>query len=149
MQNLTGDLFHDIRDRNRIELPAGKACFNWVDAKDVGEMAAFLLQHFDSYKNAVFEVTSEEQKNFQEVTELLTEELGRPIHYRSPDPFSFYRRKRKEGNPKGKILVMLMLHLLPRFQSAPPLSRGYQDLMGKRPGSLKVFIQRNLELFCP
>jgi hypothetical protein len=59
----------------------------------------------------------------------------------------FYRIKRKEELPKGKILVMFMLHFLPRFQKEPHISGFYEQLTGKKPTPLKAFIKREGNTF--
>lgn len=48
MQNLIVELLEGIRSRNEIVLPAGNAPFNWVDADNVGEVAAVLLANTDT-----------------------------------------------------------------------------------------------------
>jgi hypothetical protein len=49
--------------------------------------------------------------------------------------------------PTGMIVVMILLHLLPRFQKEPTISGFYQQLTGKTPTSLKSFIQREKNQF--
>lgn len=142
MQNLTTTLFDDISSKRKIILPAGKAKFNWVDVKNIGEIAARLLNDFDTYKNQCIEITGNEIKDFYEVTALINTCIGSKIEYISPNPISYYFIKKRDGLPRGMILVMIMLHYLPRFQKEPKLSGFYEMLTGKKPIRLKEFILR-------
>lgn len=48
---------------------------------------------------------------------------------------------------KGMIAVMIPLHFLPRFQQKPKISDFYEQLTGKNPTSLKVFVEREKNQF--
>ena len=147
MQNLTTTLIGDIRTKRKIILPAGKAGFNWVDVENIGEVAALLLNDFESYKNQDIEITGYENKNFYEVTALINECTNSKIEYVRPDPFKYYRIKKRDGLARGMILVMIMLHFLPRFQRVPGYSDFYEKLTGKKPTTLKDFIKRENKKF--
>lgn len=43
---------------------------------------------------------------------------------------------------KGMIIVMILLHFLPRFQKEPKISGFYEQLTGKKPTDLLKFIER-------
>jgi len=47
----------------------------------------------------------------------------------------------------GMILVMILLHFLPRFQKEPGISDFYERLTGKKPTDLKTFIEREKKVF--
>ncbi len=142
MQNLTTTLLADIQTKREIILPAGKAKFNWVDTDNIGELGALLLDQFEAYKNQALEITGYENKSFVEVTNLINKIIQNPLRYRSVHPFHFYRIKHKEGMAKGLIMVMIMLHFLPRFQKEPEISNNYERLTQKKPTDLRTFIMR-------
>jgi len=142
MQNLTTTLFLDIQNRQQIILPAGKAVFNWIDVNNIGEIAAYLLTNFDVHKNKAIELTGSENKNFYYVQECFKSTLHKNITYKAVSPLKFYRIKKKEGVLTGMILVMIMLHFLPRFQKPPVISNFYEEITGKLPTKLHEFLQR-------
>ncbi|MDD4150124.1 MAG: NmrA family NAD(P)-binding protein [Bacteroidales bacterium] len=142
MQNLTTTLIEDIQTKREVVLPAGKAKFNWVDIENIAEVGAILLDKFDDYKNQAFEITGLENENFETVSELINKEIGNPIKYRNVCPFRFFRIKKQDGMVKGMIIVMILLHFLPRFQKEPNISDFYESLTGKKPTDLKTFIHR-------
>jgi uncharacterized protein YbjT (DUF2867 family) len=147
MQNLTTTLRDDIKTGNKIFLPAGKAKFNWIDVKNIAEVAAIILNDFDGYQDQIFEITGYENKDFQEVAQELSQVLGREIEFENPNPLKFYLAKKKQGTERGLILVMIMLHFLPRFQKDPQISKFYEELTGKEPNTLMEFIKREKDVF--
>lgn len=142
MQNLTTTLIGDIKTKREIILPSGNAKFNWIDIKNVGEAAAILLDKFSEYKNQEIEITGLENENFSKVTSLINKVIENPIRYRKVNPFRFFRIKKQEGMRQGMIIVIILLHLLPRFQKDPNISNFFEQLTGKKPNDLKTFIER-------
>lgn len=147
MQNLTTTLLSDIRQKGTILLPAGKASFNWIDVQDIGEVAARLLENFEAYKGEAYELTGAENENFYTVAGLISKLAAKKVVYRSLNPFRFYWLKSAEGMPRDMVLVMMMLHFLPRLMPAPVVSTFYERIMGKKPTSLQQFIVRERVLF--
>jgi len=141
MQNLTTTLLYDIKYNDRIYIPAGELKLNWVDTADIGKVGARLLMTFDQYKNQPFEITGNEFKGFDEVADMMTRQLNRKISYESPNLFSFYREKTKQGISRPMIFVMIMLHFLPRFKkNKSRLTTIVRDITGDEPNTLIEFI---------
>jgi len=147
MQNLTTTLIEDIKTKRAIILPAGKAKFNWVDIENIGEVGAILLNKFEDYKNKAYEITGLENESFSNVTSLINHEIEHPITYQNVNPLRFYKIKKQDGLISGMIMVMILLHFLPRFQKEPKISEFYQQLTGKKPTDLKTFINREKTQF--
>jgi len=147
MQNLTTTLISDIKTKRQIILPSGKAKFNWIDIENIGEIGAILLDKFNDYKNQAIEITGLENENFEKVTELINDSIDNPIEFVNVNPFRFYKIKKREGMVKGMIIVMILLHVLPRFQKEPKISDFYERLTGKKPTDLKTFIGRERKQF--
>jgi len=147
MQNLTTTLLGDIKFKRQIILPAGKAKFNWIDIENIGESCAIILNRFYEFKNQEIEITGNENKNFSEVVDLINKSITRPIHFENVNPLSFYKIKKKDGMLKGMIIVIILLHFLPRFQKEPKISDFYEKLTGKKPTRLIDFIRREKDKF--
>jgi len=147
MQNLTTTLYNDIKEKRKIILPAGKAKFNWIDIENIGEVAAVFLENFNDYKNQAFELTGNENVNFFSIAELISKRINEKFEYNNVNPIKFYRIKRNEGIPAGMIMVMIMLHFLPRFQSEPKISNFYEKLTKKQPTLIAEFIDRENKKF--
>jgi uncharacterized protein YbjT (DUF2867 family) len=147
MQNLTTTLIGDIKTKREIILPSGKAKFNWIDVENIGEVAAILLCKFGLYKNQAFDITGLENENFEKVTSLINNAIENPIKFRNVNPLRFFWIKKREGMVNGMIIVMILLHFLPRFQKEPQISVFYEQLTGKTPTNLKTFIEREKKKF--
>ena len=142
MQNLTTSLLDDIKTKRQIILPSGKAKFNWIYIENIGETCSVLLNEFSDYRNRAIELTGKENINFFKVVDLINASINRPIRFTSVSPFEFYKIKKKEGMIIGMIIVMIMLHFLPRFQKEPVISDNYEKITGKKPTGLSEFIER-------
>lgn len=147
MQNLTTTLLNDIVKKREIILPAGKAKFNWIDIKNIGEIAGIVLENFETYACKSIVLTGTENLNFNNVASIITDCISGKVMYRNVNPFRFYIIKKRTGMPTGMILVMIMLHFLPRFQKAPEITNSYTQLTGIKPTTLKEFIEREKAKF--
>ena len=145
MQNLTTTLRQDIREKNKIFLPAGEAPFLWVDVDDIGKAIARVLEEPEKHRNRIYTITGEELLDFGEVADMLSALVGRPIHYRSPNLLRFFFGKKREGVPTPFILVMMLLHFLPRFQPSPAISPDFTVLTGEQPNSHTSFMHQHRE----
>jgi len=147
MQNLTTSLLADIQNKWEIILPAGKAKFNWIDVNNIGEVSAIVLDQFQKYKNQAIELTGYENAGFYEVVEKMNQITGLNIRYHNVNPLKFYLIKKKEGMNSGRIIVMIFLHFVRRFQKEPRISGFYERLTGKEPTTLDTFFEREKEVF--
>jgi len=147
MQNLITNFQHDVQEKRKIILPAGRAKFNWVDGQDIGEAAAILLEQFGKYKNQALELTGYENADFYTVVDLINRIIEDPIEFDNANLLRFYRIRKREGFSTGLIMVMIMLHFLPRFQQEPQVSDVFEKLTGKRPTTLIEFIEREKHHF--
>lgn len=145
MQNLTTNMLRDINEKNLIFLPAGKAKFLWVDVVDIGKAIATILSHTKEHINKAYTITGNELLNFDEVAAMLSVELKRDIKYISPNLIRFYFTKKKEGINPAFIMVMIMLHYLPRFQKPTQISNDFTLLTGDPPTKIISFIRENLD----
>lgn len=144
MQNLTTTLKKDI-EAGCIVLPAGRAVFNWVDVSNIAQVAAIVLTNPNRFRNQSLEITGSQNLSFDQVVQIINRNCSKSLRYRNANLIAFYKHKKRQGVPRPMILVMIMLHLLPRFQKPPKISRNYQLLTGKEPISLKEFSIANLK----
>ncbi|WP_293872315.1 NmrA family NAD(P)-binding protein [Flavobacterium sp.] len=145
MQNFLNSLNNDLVNKRRIYLPAGNAKFTLVDVADIGNVAAQIIVNSTQYINKAYELTNNEKLTFSEMAQQLTEILDKKIVYQSPSIISFYWTKRKEKMPLNLIMVMIMLHYLPRFQTEPHISNCVKLISKKEPYTFQKFIKYNLK----
>lgn len=140
MQNFTTTLHDELVYKKRIYLPAGNAKFTLIDVRDIGKVAAEILTNTAIHINKSYELTSQKKVSFHEMTVKLSNGLGFKINYESPNLLNFYLAKRKEKTPSMLILVLIMLHYLPRFQKEPTTTNCVEEITGNKPISFESFI---------
>lgn len=140
MQNFTTTLRQDIIENDLIYLPAGKAKFTIINLNDVGSVGAKILVNLKPHVNQAYDLTNYEQITFEQMAKQLTNELDRKIAYKCPSLIAFFLRKKREGVPTMFILVMIMLHYLPRFKKTPPISDNVLTISGKKPTPFRDFV---------
>lgn len=113
----------------------------------MGEVAARVLLHPEKHSNQAYELTNAEQMDFAGMCAILSKGIGREIKFNSPNLLSFFLQKSKEGLPAAFILVMIMLHYLPRFQIAPITSDWTEKLLDRKPTTFAEFVEREKYLW--
>lgn len=146
MQNFTTALHSDLVNMKRIYLPAGNAKFTLVDVRDIGSVSTSILTNISQHINKSYELTSKEKLTFSEMANVLSSNLGTEIQFKSPHLISFFLAKRKEKTPVALILVMIMLHYLPRFQNEPQITHWVEKITNKQPRTFVQFIHDNKKL---
>ncbi|MEM6841659.1 MAG: NmrA family NAD(P)-binding protein [Bacteroidota bacterium] len=141
MQNFLTTLKRDLVEEHRVFLPAGKAKFAVIDARDIGRVAAEVILHSEQHQNQAYDLTNQELLSFGEMAQTLTEGLEIPIRYESPNPLKFFVTKKKQGVATPMVLVIITLHYLPRFSSPPPLSSSVQQITGQAPYTFEQFVR--------
>jgi uncharacterized protein YbjT (DUF2867 family) len=149
MQNFTTTLRNDLVHKKRIYLPAGNAKFTLIDVRDIGTVAAQILTNVSQHINQSYELTCNQKLTFSEMASVLSQGLGTDIQYTSPNLLSFFLTKRKEKVPTMLILVMIMLHYLPRFQKEPETTNWVQKITNVEPTTFEQFIQYNKKALTP
>lgn len=141
MQNFTSTLHDELVLRHRIFLPARNARFTLVDVADIGRVAALVLTRpGNQHHGHAYTLTSQTPLSFQQMADQLTVGLGTRITYESPNPWHFYRTLRQAGQEPGLILVMLLLHMLPRFTGTPPVTNTVTEFTGQAPVEFAQFV---------
>ena len=141
MQNFTTTLRRELINNHKIFLPAGAAKFTLIDLRDVGAVAAKIIAAPEKHLDTAYELTNPEKLDFQEMATQLSAGLGTPIDYQSPNLLQFFLAKRKEKVPAGFILVMIVLHYLPRFQKEPAITDWVEKITGRPPATFGQFIR--------
>ena len=148
MQHLSATHRDDIRLRHQLLLPAGHARTSFVDADDVGQVAAQLLLDVP-LRSAAYELTSREALTYDEVAATLSTVLGRPIRYRAAGIGEFRAYERAKGTPPEFINVMTGIYLAARFGLAAHTSPVLAELLGRAPGTLRAFAERERACWLP
>lgn len=144
MQNLNTTHRREIKERNEIFVPVGKAKTAFIDACDMGTVAVVTLLE-EGHAGRNYDLTGSERLDYWEAANILSDVLGRKITYRNPNPLHFLLETIRRGTPFMFALVMLGLYTSTRFGMAEPITNGVERLTRHKPITQYVMDQRCLD----
>lgn len=171
MQNLNTTHRADIVESGDIFIPAGGGRTAFIDARDIGAVAARVLTEpgqgptgpvptghvptghaptdpvLTDHANTAYKLTGSEALTYEEVAAIMTEELGRPITYSDPSALAFARRFRERGYTSGYVNVMLGIYLTTRLGMASGISPDAERLLGRPPITMREYIRDYAKAF--
>jgi uncharacterized protein YbjT (DUF2867 family) len=148
MQNVSGIHSVEIREQDKIFIPAGKSKTSFIDAADIGLSAAILLHDPDKYANTAHTITGPEALDYYQVAEILSKDMGRKITYDKPGYLkyrNYYIKTR--GFDKGYVNVTVALYFMTRMGTAKEVTDEFYKLTGKKPRTFEDFARENTEAF--
>lgn len=146
-QNLCGAYRADILHDDRLYVPAGHQPVSWVDTRDLGEAAARAFLD-ESVKNCAWTLTGAETRTFDEVAELLTLHLGRPIRYQPASILGYlWHLRRRRGLPLAATLVYAVLHTAIRFGAENRIDGTLERVLGRTPRTIEDTIRDHVALW--
>lgn len=146
MDNLLTTLAPDLARDGTIYLPAGQLALDWVSVRDVAAIAVAALT--GAITEPAITVGSGRLTGFAEVCTTVNAAAGTAFRYRPVSLPGFVVRSRRIGRDWPFILIMLMLHFLPRFTApAPPAISDLPRLLGREAETLAEFAARNRTAF--
>jgi len=148
MQNLAEVHHEDIVVHDEIFVPAGDGETSFVDARDVGAVAATVLTE-PGHENRAYDLTGAEAVNYHEVAEIFSEVLDRRITYPEPSLFAFVRRLYSRGEPLPFLAVMCAIYTTARLGLADRVTKDTRELLGREPRSMRAFVEDYAEEFQP
>ena len=145
MQNLSTTHAADIRDRDEIYLPAGRRSrTSHVDARDVAAVIGRSLTE-DGHEGHAYTPTGPAALTYDECATVLSEVLGRPIRYADPTPWSYWRRVRRDGMPRGMAAVTIGIYTAARLGLAAGITDDVARIAGREPIDFATFAHDHAE----
>jgi uncharacterized protein YbjT (DUF2867 family) len=142
MQNMETAYRTDIQSGNKIYLPCSKATVRFIDASDVSEVASHVINKPTRHLGKIYTVSGPEALSFQNLADLLSTELGRPIQYISASVIGYIYHLFKQGLSLPHIAIQTILHLSLRFKNQQGLSTKLETLLGHTSTTVKQYIKR-------
>lgn len=140
MQNLNTTHRKEIKGRSELFIPVGKAKTSFIDARDIGAVAAVILTE-EGHAGRNYDLTGSEALDYWEAAQIMTEVLGRKIMYRNPNPLYFLLETTRRGIPFRYALVMLGLYTSTRFGMAEQVTDEIERLTGRKPITFRQYVQ--------
>lgn len=139
MQNLSTVYAADIRDRGEIYLPAGRSFTAFIDARDIGRVAAVTFGQPGHLRKA-YTLSGEQSLTYHRVARIMTDVLGRPISYACPSEKDYLARLAAEGMPQDYLDVQKMIYRIVRFNVGALPNRMVRKLTGSPATSFATFV---------
>jgi uncharacterized protein YbjT (DUF2867 family) len=141
MQNLNTTHREEIRTQDEIIVPVGKGKTSFIDARDIGAVAALALQGDPIHHGQAYDLTGSAALTYWEVARIFSEELGRDIAYNDPSVFRFWRHMRAQGHPRMYVLVMEYLYFMTRRGLSAEVSPVAEMLLGRPPITFRQYVR--------
>ncbi len=142
-QNLCRDITThavDIARSDEIVVPAGKGGTSFVDSRDVAEVAVKVMRDPAPHVGQAYVLTGPEVLDYHQVAAIMSEELGRPIRYREPSIFRFWRTV----GPRvtwDTLLFMTGVYILTRRGKNKDITDTLPRLLGRSPRTMRDFVK--------
>lgn len=140
-QNLQSAYRRDIIEDDRIYVPAGRKPVNWIDVRDVAEVAALIFDAPGAHRGQSYTLAGPGPVAWNDVVDTLSEVLGRPIRYEPASVLGYMRHLSKQGLPRGAITVQTLLHFLLRFGQGMTEDPALEELLGRPGRSVHEYIR--------
>ena len=144
-QNLIDAYRLDIRDEDRLYVPAADGRVAFIDVTDLGKVAATVFADPTPHGGLGYTLTGPAALTFTQVAELLTHALDRPIRYQPATALGYLQHLRHRRLPLAMIAVQTILHLGLRRGDADNVTPTTETLLGRPATPLADFITRNTD----
>lgn len=148
-QNLGDAYRRDVREDDRLFVPAGEGRVAWVDVRDVAELAALAFGAPAAHVGRAYTLTGPEAMGFAGAAALLTESLRRPVRYEPASLAGYAAHLRRRGVPLAQIAVQSALHLDLRSGGGARVDPAFARLLGRPPRTLADYVRDHVALWDP
>jgi len=141
MQNLSTIHAAEIRDDDDVFVPAGRSFTALIDALDIGRVAAAVLSE-TGHTGKAYTLSGEQSLTYRRIATILSDVLGRSIHYRRPSESEYLARLKDQGKPDDYIAVQKMIYRIVRFNISAFPNRSVRRLTGNPATTFREFASR-------
>jgi uncharacterized protein YbjT (DUF2867 family) len=140
MQNFSTIHRNEIQARGEIAVPAGDGKTSFIDVRDIADVALLALTG-EGHANRAYTLTGGEALSYDEVADVFTRTLAKPVVYSRPSVLRFVRNWRAAGKPWAEVLVMTGIFTTARLGLAAGLTPDTAQLLGHAPTTLAEFVR--------
>lgn len=146
-QNCEGAYARDLRQDDRLFVPAGTGRVAFVDTRDLGAVAAAAFADPEAHLRKAWHLTGPQAVPFTELAGLLSDALGRPIRYEPASVPGYLRHLRRGGLPWAQAVVQTVLHWQLRGGGAEAVTDTLAELLGRPPLTLARYVTDHAHLW--
>lgn len=146
-QNFGDAYLRDIREDDRVYVPAGNGAVTFVDVRDLADVATAAFADPSSHQGRSYTLTGPQPVTFTEAAARLSEVVGREISYKAASIPSYARHLHRRGLPLMQIAVQTVLHVGLRYGQAARVDPTLAELLPKPPRTLGQYFLDHAALF--
>lgn len=148
MQNLATTYAERIRERGEIFVPAGRSRTAFIDARDIGRVAAVVLTEPGHLRRG-YTLSGEQSLSYAAVARIMSAALGRPIRYTRPRERDYLAALQAAGAPADYVAVQRMIHRVVRLNVSAWPNRAVRALTGAPATSFEEFARDHRHVWTP
>lgn len=148
MQNISGVHAEEIKEQNKVFVPAGNSETSFIDGRDIGLAIAKMLHQPEKHHDKAYTLTGKEALTYNQVADILSDVTGKDIVYDKPSMLAYrkYYIEERQLDPTY-VTVTMMLYLMTRLGTAKPVTADFSEITGKEPTSFKQFALDHVAAF--
>lgn len=147
MQNVLGAPLDRVRTRGVLSLPLGAGRIPFVDAEDLGEVAALCLRDPAAHHAQTYVLTGGVPLGGQELAEVLGRVRGVPVRYAPSDPAQSRAAAIESGVPDWLVDSGLRVYARAEHGEEGEVDGTLARLLERAPGTFDAFAVRNRAAF--
>lgn len=147
MQNFEMYQTEDIRHHDQIFMPTGKGKAPFIHTRDIGEIAAEVIENPGKYEGDTLYLTGPEALDHYEVAEIFSDVLGRKITYKEPDDKNYRKVMKERGFSDEYINAMIAVFGKIKKGQVAQVSDEVEKVLGRKPVSLKEYAEEMKEYY--
>ena len=120
---------------------------NWVDVRDVADLAAAIFAAPAEHQAKGYLLTGPEPVGWDHVTQALTAVTGRAIEYQAVSVLRYMLHLRTRQLPAGAIAVQTILRALLRYGQGAKYDPTLERLLGRLGRSVEQYIRDNANVW--
>ena len=137
-----------VRTQGALFMPFGTCRVSYIDTRDIAEIAARVALAPDTaHHGKAYVLTGAESPSMAEVAQALGEALGKPVSYVAVEPEKTRQALLGAGLPPLMVDAMLGWFAYCRAGRAERVLEDAQRLLGRKPRSLREFVQDHVSLW--
>lgn len=148
MQNLSTTYAAEIRDNDEIYVPAGRSHTAFIDAVDIGRVAAATFTTPGHVRKS-YTLSGEQSLTYAQVARILSEVTGREIRYARPSEREYLAHLAAQSMPADYLDVQKMIYRVVRFNVSALPNTMVRKLTGRRATTFAEFALRERAAWMP
>lgn len=146
MQNLSTTYAAEIREHDRLFIPAGSSRTAFIDARDIGRVAAAVFTSGGHVRKA-YTLSGEQGLTYADVARTMSRVLGRTITYARPSEDEYLASLAAQGRPEDYLTVQKMIYRVVRLNISAFPNRMVRRLTGAPAGGFARFVEDHRDVW--